>query len=251
MAIIPMVNCKVIVGGLDLSGDSNSLSLVHAAEMLDGTVFQPSSVNRTRAYTPGLKTVDLTAGLFWDIDVDQELFSRIGFNAGEIATIAAVGEAEGDRVFFTRGVRGAYNPLSGEVGAIISAQLDLKNRGYDLVRGQLMTAGADKTVTGNSTGIQFTLPVGNFRIFSALHVLGPAVAGGGGETITCIIQSDDNAGFSSATTRLTHAAMTARGADWQEASLTNAVTDTYWRARWTIAGTAPSFPLFWSFGILP
>lgn len=241
-----LVNCRILVGPQELSGISNSISVQHAPEMLDDTTFQPTSGgNGTRSFIPGLKTIDITGNLFWDVTYDGTLFSRLG-GSGEVASIAAVGETEGDIVHITQGVRGAYNPISGEVGTIITAQLDLKNRGYDLVRGQLMATGT-KTTTGNSTGINMG-SAANKRIFSALHITAPTVAGGGGEQIVGIIQSDDNSGFSSPTTRLTHATMTAAGADWQQASL-GAVTDNWWRAQWTISGAAPSFTLFWSFGI--
>jgi hypothetical protein len=57
--------------------------------------------------------------------------------------------------------------------------------------------------------------------------------------MTLRVESDDNAGFTSATTRLTLTAMTARGGQW--ASLVGPVaTDTYWRAAWTVSGTSPS-----------
>jgi hypothetical protein len=244
MAGIPLVNCKIYVGGLDLSGDSNSLNLVHSAEMLDGTVFQPSSVNRTRSYTPGLKTIELSANMFWNIDVDDRLFTRIGL-ANEVASVAALGETEGDRVFFTRGIRGQYNPLSGEVGQIITAQLDVKNAGFDLVRGSLMASGS-KSSSSTSTGLNLG-SAANKRVFSALHVVSPLTAGA--PTFAGIIQSDDNSGFTTPTTRLTHTTMTEDGADWQQATIGAGVTDNWWRASWTITGGG-TFGIFWSFGIL-
>jgi hypothetical protein len=245
MAGLAMANCKIMVGGLDLSGDSNSLNLAANPEMLDNTVFSEGS---TRSFIPGLKTFELTANMFWNVAKDETLFNRIGFLAGEVASVAHLGELEGDRTFFTVGVRGAYNPLSGEVGQLVSAQLDLKNRGYDLVRGQLMAAGT-KTASGTGTGLNMGSASGG-RIFSALHITSPLVAGGGGETFSGIIQSSVDNTFGAPTTRLTHTAgMTLAGADWQQATL-GAVTDAWWRASWTIAGAAPSFEVFWSFGII-
>lgn len=245
---ILMKNCRILVGPQELSGISNSLAMNHAAEMLDDTTFQPTTVgNGTRSFIAGLKTIEITGNVFWDSDYDSLLYSRLGFS-DEVVSVAAVGETEGDVVHLTRGVRGAYNPLSGEVGQLVSAQIDVKNKGYDLVRGQLMRAGAAITVTGNSTGINMGSAASK-RIFSALHIKTPLVAGGGGEQIVGIIQSDDNSGFTTPTTRLTHTTMTALGADWQQASIGAGITDNWWRAQWTISGAAPSFQIFWSFGI--
>lgn len=242
MAVTPLINCKIVVGGLDLSGDSNSINLTHSAEMLDGTVFVDSSVNQSRSFTPGLKGIELAGNLFWSNVNDETLFDRIGL-FDEVISIAALGETEGDRVFLTRGIRGAYNPLSGEVGQIISAQLDARNAGYPLVQGQLMGRGS-KSATGNGTGTNMG-SAANKRIYSALHILSPLTAGA--PTIIGTIESDDNSGFTTPTTRLTHTTMTEDGADWQEAAIGGGVTDNWWRAKWTISGGG-TFGIYWSFG---
>lgn len=242
-----IVNAKILVGGLNLSGDSSSIAVAYGAEMLDNTTFQEGSANRNRSYTPGLKTVGITGQMFWNSTKDQVLFGRIGV-ADEVITVADVGETEGDRTFFVKGVHGAYNPASGEIGQLLTANLDLKARGTPLVRGQLMARGT-KIVTGNSVGINMG-SAANKRIYSALHIISPLVAGGGGEEIIGEIESDDAIGFPSPTTRLTHTTLAAAGADWQEASIGAGITDNFWRAKWTIAGAAPSFEIYWSFGIL-
>lgn len=242
-----IVNAKIIVGGLNLSGDSSSLAVAYGAEMLDDTVFKEVSEGQNRSYRPGLKTVGVTAQMFWSAERDEVLFDRIGI-ASEVITVGDIGETEGDRVFFVKGVHGTYNPVSGEIGQLITANLDLKAAGAPLVRGQLMTRGS-KTATGNSTGINMG-SAADKRIYSALHVLSPLVAGGGGEQVIGTIESDDNSGFTTPTTRLTHTTMTAYGADWQEAAIGAGITDNFWRAVWTISGTAPDFELYWSFGIL-
>lgn len=244
--MIVLANCKIIVGGIDLSGDSNSINVSLGPEMLDGTVFTDSSVNRSRAFTPGLKTFEIGANLFWNPgDVDERLFNNIGL-FDEVISVATLGESEGDRAFLTRGVRGQYNPMSGEVGQIITAQLDAKNAGYPMVQGQLMARGS-KSATGNGTGTNMG-SAANKRIYSALHILSPLTAGA--SNITGIIESDDNSGFTTPTTRLTHTTMSEDGANWQEAAIGAGVTDNWWRAKWTLAGGAGPFSIYWTFGIL-
>lgn len=241
-----IVNAKIIVGGLNLSGVSSSLALAYGAEMLDNTTFQPVGKGSNRSYQAGLKTVGITAQMFWDTIKDQTLFGRIGV-AEEVVTVADVGETEGDRVFMVKGVHGTYNPASGEIGALITANLDLKSTDSPLVRAQLMTQGV-KTASGNSTGINMGSAAGK-RIYSALHVMSPAEAGGA--TIVGTIESAADAGFTAPTVRLTHPAMDVLGADWQDADVALGDTDTFWRAVWTITGVAPEFEIYWSFGILP
>jgi hypothetical protein len=241
-----IVNAKIIVGGLNLSGVSSSLALAYGAEMLDNTTFQPVGLGSNRSYQAGLKTVGITAQMFWDTIKDQTLFGRIGV-AEEVVTVADVGETEGDRVFIVKGIHGTYNPASGEIGALITANLDLKSTNSPLVRAQLMTQGM-KTATGNSTGINMG-SAGGKRIYSALHVMSPSVAGAA--TVVGTVESAPTAGFAAPVVRLTHPAMDVLGADWQDASIPVEVTDTFWRSVWTITGVTPGFEIYWSFGILP
>lgn len=245
-----LVNCKIMVGSVDLSGDSNQITMQYGAEMLDDTTFKPVATGGTRSAKPGLKTVKLDGSLFWNTDGTTDLaqFSQIGLS-NQVMSVALVGEVEGDRVHFTRGVRSAYNPASGEIGQIVSARLEAQASNAPLVRGQLMKTGV-VTVTGNSTGINMG-SAANKSIYSALHIVAPITAGGGGEQIIGTIESDDNSGFTTPTVRLTHTTLTSRNSDWQSVAIGAGVTDNYWRAVWTISGAAPSFTIFWSFGMLP
>jgi hypothetical protein len=70
-----------------------------------------------------------------------------------------------------------------------------------------------------------------------VHVLSVA---GTAPSITVSVESDDASGFASATTRLTFDAATAVGGQILRTD-GSAITDTWWRVAWTIAGTTPSF----------
>lgn len=243
MATLTLTDAKIIVGGYNLSGFHSSCEMAYEVEILDDTTFGTSG---TRSAKPGLKTFSLTGNMFWDTSVDEMLFNRIGATP-EVVSIAPVGNAEGDRSYCLKGVGATYSPVSGEVGALMRTALDARASGTPLVRGQLMATGA-KIATGTGSGGQYGAVASGRKIYSALHIT--AIAGTAVPTFTGIIESDDNAGFTSATTRLTHDAMTAIGANWKEAQPVGGVTDDYWRASWTISGTNPSFTVYWTFGIL-
>lgn len=247
MAGFVMLNAKVLVGGYNFSGQHNSLSLEHGAEMLDETVFQPGVTGATRKFKPGLKTFQFSGNVFWDTSTDEVMFNRVGADRA-VMHFAPVGETEGDIVFMTRGVTATYNPASGAVGDLLQATVDGRNSNTPLVRAQLMKFGT-VVATGNSTGIQMG-SAANKIVYSGLQILAPTVAGGGGEQVIVTIESDDNAGFTTPTTRLTHSTMTVRGANWQEAAIGAGVTDDYWRAKWTISGSSPSFSIYVSVGIM-
>ena len=82
-------------------------------------------------------------------------------------------------------------------------------------------------------------------MFLALHV----VAISGAPTFSVVLESDDNSGFTSPTTQLTSASYSAAtGSEWQ--SVAGAITDTYWRVKWTVTGgTSPSVSMLAVAGI--
>ncbi len=235
-----LTDCKVLLGGYNLSGFSNSLTLDYGAELLDDTVF---GTNGTRSSKPGMKTFTFTGGGFWDSAIDAPLNTRIGASR-EVMSFAERGTTEGDRAFTVRAVNGKYNPLSGEVGALLPFEIDAMSANSPLVRGVLLATGS-KATTGNGTGVNFTTPLAaGQKAYSALHVTAIAAT-----SIIVTVESDDNVGFSSPVTRLTHTTFLgagAVGADWQELAGPIA-TDTYWRSKWTIVGGP--FTIFHVFGI--
>ena len=56
-----------------------------------------------------------------------------------------------------------------------------------------------------------------------------------GSTLDVIVESDDNAGFTTPTTRITFTQVTTTPISYLS-SLAGSVTDTYWRMKWTISG---------------
>ncbi len=70
---------------------------------------------------------------------------------------------------------------------------------------------------------------------------------GGSPTLDVTIESAALVGFGSPTTRMTFSQMTARGA--QFASVAGAITDPYWRVKWTLGGSTPGFALVVAIGI--
>lgn len=243
MSTLVITDAKILVGGYNLSGFHSSCEMTYEVEILDDTTFGTSG---TRSAKPGLKTFSFTGNMFWDTSVDEMLFNRIGA-VPEVMSIAPVGNAEGDRSYCLKGVGATYSPASGEVGALMRTNLDARAAGTPLVRGSLMATG-DKTATGNGTGMQLTAVTAGHKIYSALHVT--ALSGTGGPTIAGIIESDDTGSFTTPTTRLTHDTLSAIGANWKEDLPVGGITDTYWRAKWTITGTDPHITVFWTFGIL-
>lgn len=232
-------DCKILLGGYNLSGYHNSINLEHGAEMLDDTVFGTSG---TRSNKPGMKTVAVSGNGFWDDVPDEALYNRIGA-VREVMSLAPEGNAEGDRAFTMRAVNGTYNPLTGEVGALVAFDLDARAANTPLVRGVVLALGS-KAASGNGTGVNLGLLASGKRAYSGLHITASAAG-----TIQVEVESGDVA-FGTPTSRLTHTLFTSTGtevgADWQELAGPVA-TDTYWRSKWTITGGP--FTIYHVFGI--
>ena len=81
-------------------------------------------------------------------------------------------------------------------------------------------------------------------MYAGLHI---TAASGTTPTLVVKVQSDDNAGFTSATDRITFTSANSIGGQWS--SVAGAVTDDYWRVTWTVGGTSPSFTFVVALGI--
>ncbi len=159
-------------------------------------------------------------------------------------TVSPDGATVGGLAYLTWALRGSYT-LGGEVGDVAPWSADAKGS-WPLARGVIAhPPGTARTSTGDGTAVQLgAVPAGQ-RLYAALHVLSAA---GTTPSLTVTVQSDDASGMASPTTQLTFAAATGRGGQILRTT-GGAITDTYYRASWTISGTSPSFLFLVSFGI--
>lgn len=257
MATIVITDAKLYLAGYNLSGVANEIVMSITPEMLDETTFGSS---RTKKYKPGLSDWSAEVKGFNDfslnlppaphptqtVSVDSLLQSRIGA-VEEVFSAAPVGNSELDTAYTLKGVNGKYEPVNGAIGVLLPFSIDMNATGVRMVRGQVMGVGT-KTVTGQSAaGFQRVGGlVTGLTLYAALHVV---AAAGTTPTLNVIVESDDNSGFTTPTTRLTFPQFTTSvGSSWQ--SLAGPVTDDFYRMKWTITGTSPQYTIFGVVGIL-
>jgi hypothetical protein len=117
--------------------------------------------------------------------------------------------------------------------------------GVGVVRGKLLHVGSE-TATGAEDKQVLGAVSATQSIYAALHVL---TVTGTDPTLDVVLESDADGAAGGETARITFAQATAETSEW--ASLAGAVTDTYWRASWTIGGTdTPTFEFILAVGIL-
>ncbi len=193
---------------------------------------------------------DMQAALegFWDATdltkPDDTLFANLGA-AGTALTVVPTAGTVGSLAYLAKVLQVDYKP-AGQVGQLLGWTASVKGN-TAVARGQILhPQGTARTATGNGTAVQVGAVLVTQRMYANLHVLSVA---GTTPSITVALQSNVDNTFGSPTTRLTFAADTAL--DGQSLNVLGPITDTWWRATWTISGTTPSFLFAVSAGVAP
>lgn len=244
MAPFVLTDTAIYAGPLDASCFGDTVALTPSGSVLRSTTFCSGGWEE---YVPGMSQwsaswsgpQDLAATAASAKHTPDEAVAAVGgvLTAWPILVVPATG-AEGAAAYGGNAMLTAYQPLAGAVGQLARHNV-IAGPWLDspLVRGVLATS-QTVTATGNGTGHLLGAVTSAQRVWAGVHFL---TAGGTTPSCTVVLESDDNAGFTSATTRITFTAATARGAQWSSAA--GAITDTYWRFRWTVSGTSPSFQI--------
>ncbi len=242
-------NVRLFAGGADLTSVNNSVELASEVEEKETTNFgdyDPTSDKTWKSVLGGLASTSLSAKGQWEAGdagkVDDSTWSGMGAVDGFTACPHTA--ADGALAWVVKALRSSYK-LGGEVGDVAPWEAEAVGSA-PLARGLVAhPPGTARIASGTGTGRELGAVTSAQSLYANLHVL--SVAGTSTPTITVRVESDDNSGFTSATTRLTFSAATARGG--QSLSVAGSITDTWWRMAWTITGTDPSFLLLASFGI--
>lgn len=222
------------VAGYDMTGDSSKLALKLGAEPQDATVFGNVAHNRVG----GLRTVESSVEGWWQAGtgaVDPAVFS----NLGGLQVVTHTQSGTVSDVAYMYQAKTLQYEMFGQVGEVVPFSLEAVGaRGngtlsVGAVRGRLLAAKGSISATGAfGTGYQLGAVAADEYLYAAVHCFSV------GTTFTIVIESDDNPGFTSATTRMTLGPITTTGGTWGT-RVAGAITDTHWRANVTdITGTS-------------
>lgn len=208
---------------------ASNVQLTSGAEEKDATTFCNAGFRMRKA---GLLTAALTLSGFADFDAPasqvplQTLFTRMG-TAHPILVASA--DDEGATAWLHEGLL-TSKEFWGSVGDMDPNSVSLMGDG-PLVQGTVLHPGdTNRTATSTSTGVQQGSVSATQKAYAALHVT-HFTAG----TLDVIVQSDDNSGFTTPTTRFTFTQAAGVTSQWAS-PLAGAVADDWWRVSWTIAG---------------
>lgn len=255
MAIVPINNASVLLGGVDISGLTNQLTLEQMVETKDSTTF---TTNGWRTHVGVLKdaswnfagfranTTEPDAILYNPSSADPGIVLGGTVNAS-VPVVATITNplAQSDVAFGMRCIR--QNITAGaQLGELAAYSLALKGDS-PTVRGTILGVASGVSATANIAGVQYGAVASGKKIYASLHVLSISA----GDTLDVLVQSDDDVGFGSATTRITFTQVTdatTHAAQWAT-PVAGPITDDWWRVRYTITGTSPSFDFVVFFAI--
>lgn len=247
MAALTLTDVDMLCSGLDLSCFANTIQCSQEVAEVESTTFCSGG---WRTVVPGIRSSMLMASGPTDMatataaqtsSVDEFLGVDIGTEY--VVSVMPVGATVGEPGWFTQAKMMQRNLLDGSIGDIASHSVTLGGT-TPIVRGQVATA-STITATGNGTAANLGAVSATQRIWAAVHTL--TVGGTATPTITVKIQSSTASGFASPTDRITFSAITSKTGLFS--STVGAITDTWWRATWTVSGTNPSFQTRILFGI--
>ena len=236
MATYVQSNVGLYYGGYSLASSFNAIALNLGNSPQDDTVYGDTTVSNAS----GLSTVTLEAEGFWQSTTDAVLQASLGSN--EVISVTPVDQSAGSPSIFSKYTTSSYNPIAkGEVGSMMGFSLSAEGRGEKSVSGEILVIPATYTTSSeSSTNASIGAVSATQSVYSALHV---SAASG---TLDVIVESAPS-NWSGEATRITHTQFTAVGAEMKSAA--GAITDAYWRVKWTVSGGG-SFDFICSLGII-
>lgn len=237
MSLTPLVltDCRAYFAGADLTGFSNKIDVKAKIEDKKFTNFASGGWDEFKG---GLfSTETKIEGFYQAADLsypDDSFWANLGTNTQPLTVIPTSG-AVGSLAYVTRVLECDYAP-GGSDGELLGYSTGFKGN-WPLARGSVLhPQGTARSTTGSGTAVQLGALSATQRLYSSLHILSVS---GTTPSITVKIQSNVDNTFGAPTDRITYSA--ANSLAGQALSVNGAVTDTWWRATWTITGSTPSF----------
>lgn len=247
----PAVSKTTWLDGYDLTGDLNETELNLEHDVLDATVFVSGTGPRGRVRQAGLQSVaSKVAGLWWSdtaVAPDPQIVNGLATGASAVVTQSVAGTL-GDVAYLYTAKKLAYS-VFGKAGELVPFSLDTQGGRMPggvpwvgAVRGVVAAGKGAVSATGAvGAGVQLGAVGAGKYLYATVHVFTA------GTTITLKVESDDNSGFTTPTSRIaTIGPITAVGGVWAT-RVAGPITDTYYR--FNVTAVTGSYSLAGAIGI--
>ncbi len=231
MAVFYLQNVYSYVDDYDFTTDTNEARLQVDVDELDATTFRSGGA---KAVIGGLRGTAYDMAGLWQASAsgspDTEGFPDLGLG-NKVYTVGAA-ETEATASYLFRAGKFKLQQF-GKIGEI--TPFSISSMGTDsqgLVQGQLGKAKGNVSATGAlGSGCNLGAVSATQFLYASFHVFTAAT------TITVVVESDDNSGFTTPVTQMTIGPLTTTGGVWAT-RVAGAITDTWYRFRvTTITGT--------------
>lgn len=240
VAAFVLTNVRMFAGGADLTSRSNKVEITGSVEDKETTNYASAG---WKERIGGLGDSALSAAGMWEAGdltkVDDQAWNAMGTVAGYTIgnnSSATAAMAAGDLAYLVKAMQAKYT-LGGQVGDVAPWNTEASGS-WPVARGLILNPpGTARTATGNGTATQGVAVAAGQFLYATLHVI--SVTDG---TLTVKVQSSVDNTFGSPTDQLTFSSATSVGG--QMLRIAGPITDTWWRATWTISGGSTHSFLF-------
>lgn len=236
-----MKDCKIFLGGYDISGDSNAASVEVGVDVHDTTPFGYGGFRRK---SPGLENIDMKVDGFFEAGpgTAQDKLLEEFDQADEVLSVFPEGGTPPTLGIGFRGMIGKYTS-GGKVGDIYKFSSEFQGFGLSVM--QTLMENAERTATGNGTVRNLGQVSATQTLYGFIHIFNVE---GTLPTLDVKLQSDNLEAFTTPTDRLSFTQAIEAGAEVK--TFTGLIADDWWRVVWTIGGTdTPSFEFAVGIGI--
>lgn len=246
MAKFVLKGARLFAGGTDFTSNNSKIELKTEIEEKDVTAFNPNSA--TEVWTEvlgGLASTEATAEGQWEAGDSSKVDDSLWAARGSVSslTVCPAGASYGSLAWLTKALTGSYS-LGGNVGDVAPWQADWAGT-WPLVRGVILhPPGTARTATGNGNAVQHVAVGAGQYLYAGLHILS---ASGTTPSITVQVSADSDNTFATPVTPISFTAASAVGGE--VVRVAGPLTDAWFKAKWTISGTSPSFLFVVSLGV--
>lgn len=232
MAIASLLSCAYFVGGVDLTSQANRVDLDAMVAELDGTTFGDDG-NKT--VFGGLESATVSGGGYVDFgsvaDVERESYANGRLLLPHTIGPSNSGAAVAAKAYVVKSLSTSVK-LYGQVGELVPWEVSAASSSKTGHGKFLAVPSTTISATGDGTAVEIAaVPDGKYAL-ATLHVLSRT----GTATLDVVIESDVDADFDgSETSRITFTQMSAVGSQFK--SVAGPITDTFWRAAFTVGGS--------------
>lgn len=227
------LSAAYFVGAVDLTSQTSRLDAEFSVAEVECTTFGSGG---SEELVGGLETASITGAGYVDYggqyDVDREMYANRRVLLPHTICPSNAGAAVDATAYVVKPLTTSVKVL-GQVGQVLPWEVQARGSSRSGAGKVLVSPASVLTSSGEGTAVEFDQAVdAGYAALATVHVIGHT----GNATVDFTIESDATGDFNgSEMTRITFDQMSGVGSQFK--SVAGPITDTYWRATWTIGGS--------------